>query len=258
MTATYQALFTGIGTEAQFSAKQDFLLYEADMTYRRALKQLNAGDVLGAMEPNVKAHVPVSGGSVKHARFAASCTYSNSDVMRFFFSDPEKFTAHKASELKKTGRNVLAALLDPQDTTDRQRIRVLQSDAKWAEMDANPAKILPPFSADWYDITQWAEALAKTGPLLADAIAYGRKVPGDPMADPTFRQKRAILAGALDGVTHKTRSAFEKAFPICVMATLAGLTLGAKQAAVFEAQWNSMSITSNKPADANRRLTAIA
>ncbi|MCU1292787.1 MAG: hypothetical protein JWP08_1637 [Bryobacterales bacterium] len=257
MTATYQALLTGIRTEVQLNASQDFLLYDAAMGYRQALKQLNAGEVLGAMKPEVKAQFPVNGSPVKHARFAANCTYSNSDVMHFFFSDPEKLTAHTAAELKTIGRNVLAALLDPQDTTDRERIQVLQSDAKWAEMDSNPARILPPFSADWYDITEWAEALAKAGRLLADAIVYGRKLPGDPTADPTFRQKRAVLAGALDGVTHKTRSAFEKAFPICVMATLAGVTSGPRQAAVFEAQWNSLTITSNKPAEATQRLTAV-
>jgi hypothetical protein len=255
LTATYQALLTGIGAEPKLNARQDFLLYQALMPYREALQQLNAGSVLGAMDLGIKKGMPANGKAVRHARFAASCTYSNSDVMRFFFSDPAKLTPHTASDLKRIGRTVLSELLDPQDPIDQKRIQVLGSDAQWAAMEADPVNIPHPFSTDWYDITQWAEALAKTGPLLADALAYAKKVAGNPMADPIFKQKRAALAKALDGVTHKTRSAFEKAFPICVMATVAQVTSGPSQAAIFEAQWNSQTITSNKPAEPAPVLT---
>lgn len=255
VTATYKALFTAIGTEPSLSARQDFLLYKASMAYRQALKQLNAGEALGAMPSSVKAQLPANGNSVWHARFAASRDYSNPDVMRFFFSDTETFMPRTAPDLKKLGRRVLASLLDPQDQTDRARIQVLQSDAEWAEMDSHPAQIRPPFYSDWYDITEWSKALATAAPLLADAIEYAKQVPGDPTADPIFRQKRAALAGALADVTRDTRATFEMAFPICVMSSLAGVTPGANSA-IFEAEWNSRTITSNRQAGSGQHLSA--
>ena len=56
-------------------------------------------------------------------------------------------------------------------------------------------------------------------------------------------KKRAAVALALDDATHNTHAAFEKAFPICVMASLAG----ASASPVFEAAWNSATIFSNAP-----------
>jgi hypothetical protein len=113
-------------------------------------------------------------------------------------------------------------------------------------MDANPAQIRPPFSADWFDITEWAEAVAAVSPLLADAIRYSNTVAGDPTKDPTFMKKRSKLAVAIDSVTHNTKAAFEHAFAICAMATLAGRTPGTLPP-VFEVAWNGTTLFSNKP-----------
>ncbi len=247
-TATYKALLAGMGAEASFGATQDFLLYRDSMGYRQALKQLNAGEALGAMPAAVKTALPAVAGPVGQARFAASCTYGNEDVLRFFFTDIQALTARNAGDVQKIGREVLASLLDPQDPTDRKRIGVLGSDPDWAAMDANPAGILAPFSADWYDITHWASAIAKVGPPLADTIRFGKTVRGDPTANPEFMKKRAALALALDSVTHNTRATFEKAFAICAMARLAGLTRGPAPPPVFEARWNSAIVFSNRPA----------
>ena len=246
-TATYKALLAGIGAKPTFDASQDLLMYHDSMGHRPALKQLNAGGVLGVMPAAVKTALPASGATVHHVRFAASCTYGNDDVLRFFFSDTQTLKPRALSDLKKTGRTVLASLLDPQDPTDQKRIAALTSDTNWAAMDANPAQILPPFSADWYDITHWASAIAKVGPILADTIDAAKKVQGDPTANPEFMKKRANLALALDGVTHNTKAAFDHAFPICVMATLAGLSPGATPP-IFEAAWNGNTLFSNKPA----------
>ena len=248
-TATYKALSTGIGVTATFAAGQEFLIYADSMGYRDALKQLNVGQVLGVMPPTVKGGLPASGAKVHHARFAASCSYDNDHVLRFFFSDIEAFTPRTSADLTKTGRAVLAALLDPQDPTDQKRIAALNSDQAWADMDANPAQILPPYSADWTLITWWASSIASVGGLLASTIQYAKTVVGDPTADKTFMKKRAALALALDGVTHKTKAVFERGFPICVMATLAGLTPGpTPPPPVFEACWNGTTLFSNKPA----------
>jgi hypothetical protein len=87
------------------------------------------------------------------------------------------------------------------------------------------------------------------GPLLGDTIQYAKTVSGNPTADATFMKKRAALALALDGVTHKTKGVFEKAFPICVMSTLAGVTTAPAPASpIFEAAWNGATVFSNKPA----------
>jgi hypothetical protein len=244
-TATYQALISGSGVTAGFSAKQEFVLYRASMGYRPALSQLNTGEVLGVMPPSVKSALPAAGSPVGHARFAATCNYSNDDVLRFFFTDIQKLTPRKTSDLEKIGRNVLASLLDPEDPTDLQRMQVLYNDAAWAAMDATGSNIPAPYYSDWFDITvSWAPSIAQVGPILADTIAYARTVKGDPSKDPAFMKKRANLAHAIAAATRNTKAAFNPNFPICVMATLAGLTPG-DNVPSFSAAWNSTTLFSN-------------
>ncbi len=241
-TATYKALLAGTGVDPTFGATQNYILYKDSMGYRDALKQLNTGEALGVMPIAVKTGLPAKASAVKHARFSASCTYGNNDVLKFFFSDIAAMTPRTSNDLKKIARNVLASLLDAQDPTDQQRIEVLASDEDWSKMDANPAQIVAPFYSDWFDITEWAPAIAKVAPLLADTIRYAKTVAGDPTADPKFMKKRAALALALDGATHNTKAAFNQNFPICVMATLAGLTSGGPNAPTFQAGWNGVNV----------------
>jgi hypothetical protein len=244
-TATYKALISGSGVTAGFSATQEFVRYQDSMDYRAALTQLNTGEVLGVMPPSVKTALTGAGSAVHHARFAAACNYSNDDVLRFFFSDIQRLTPRKAVDLEKIGRNVLASLLDPQNPTDLQRMQVLYNDAAWAAMDATGSDISTPYYSDWYDITaSWAPSLAKVGPILADTIAYAKTVKGDPSQDPTFMKKRANLAHALAAATRNTKAAFNQNFPVCVMATLAGLTPG-DNVPSFSAAWNSTTLFSN-------------
>ena len=254
-TATYQALLTGTGATSTLAASQNFLDYHETLDYRNALKQLNAGEVLGVMPVSAKAAMSSVGDPVFHARFAASRTYTNDDVLRFFFSDIQNFTPRSATSLTQTARQVLAGLLDPQDPTDRLRMVVLQDDLAWEKMTANPAQIVPPYYSDWVDITNWAAAIAKTAPLLADAIQFAKTVQGNPATNPTFMKKRAALAEALAAVTHKANAAFDKAFPVCVMSALAGNAAGTKtNVAVFEATWNSSTIFSN---EVSRQAAAV-
>ncbi len=246
-TATYKAMLAGIGASANFSAEQDFLLYRDKLPWRSALKQLNVGESLGVLPPSVKSALPAVGIPVSHARFAAQSVYSNDDVLRFFFSDITQRTPRKKSDLVSLGRTVLASLLDPQDPVDNARISVLQDDGKWAEMDANPAQILPPYSADWYDITTWADAIVAVGPALVAVFKIRESVAGDPSTNPAFMKARAKLAHAIDQVTHDTKAAFEPGFPICVMTKLCGGKPSGNPS-TFQAGWNSASIFSNKTA----------
>jgi hypothetical protein len=245
-TATYQALAAGIGFGVTLNAQQDVLIYKDSMGYRDAWKQLGAGVILGVMPQATWDQMPAAGPKVRHARIAANCEYDNDDVMRFFFADIQMLTPRRADDLKLLGRRVLAALLDPLDSVDQARREHLLNQSLWDAMDGNPAQIPPPFLSDWLDVTEWAEAVAKVAPLLADTIAYGKSVHGDPTADEKFMEKRRNVALAINSVLHNTNAAFDHLFPICVMASLAGRTPGHDPAPVFEAVWNSQTIFSDK------------
>ena len=245
-TATYKALSAGAGFGVTFDARQDVLVYKNSMGYRDAYKQLSAGVILGVMPEAIKDRMPTTGPKARHARITANCDYNNDDVMRFFFLDIEKLTPRRTEDLKLLGREVLASLLDPLDRVDQARREHLLNQSLWQAMDENPARIPPPFSADWLDITEWAEAVGKVAPLLAETIAYGKTVQGDPTADKKFMEKRRKVALALNSVLHKTKAAFDHLFPICVMASLAARTPGHEPPPVFEAVWNSKTIFSNK------------
>ena len=247
-TATYQALAAGAGFAAVFSATQNFLLYGDSVNYRQALTQLNAGEVLGVMPPAVKTALPGAGSPVKHARFAASCSYGNEDVLRFFFSDVTALTPRLSGDLEKIGRKVLAQLLDAQDPIDQKRIVVLNDDALWA-MQSDPQTPISPSYSDYMDVSKWAATIAKVGPVLSNTIAFAKTVQGDPTANPVFLKKRGALALALDGATHNVKMAFKQNenFPICAMATLAGLTPGANPP-IFQASWDGKTIFSNQSA----------
>jgi hypothetical protein len=245
-TASYKALSAGVGFGVALNARQDTLIYKDSIGYRDAWKQLGAGVILGVMPKSTQDNLPAAGPKIRHLRIAASCDYNNDDVLRFFFSNIKNFTPRKAADLKQVGRSVLASLMDPQDTVDQKRIQHLMDPNLWAQMDDNPAQIPPPFSSDWFDITEWAEAVAKVAPLLTDIIAYAKTVHGDPTADDTFMRKRRKVALAINSVLHNTRAAFDHTFPICVMASLAERTPGHSPAPVFEAAWNSQTIFTNK------------
>lgn len=245
-TATYKALAAGIGFGVMFNAKQDVLIYKDSMGHREAWKQLGAAVILGVMPPTVRDQMPATGPKVHHARIAANSEYDNDDVMRFFFSDISKLTPRRVDDLKLLGREVLASLLDPLDPVDQARREHLLNQSLWDEMDQNPAQIPPPLMSDWFDIAEWAEAVAKVAPLLADTIAYGKMVHGDPTVDGKFMEKRRNVALAINSVLHNTNAAFDHIFPICVMASLAGRTPGHEPMPVFEAVWNSQTVFSNK------------
>jgi hypothetical protein len=245
-TASYKALSAGAGFGVALNARQETLIYKDSINYRDAWKQLGAGVILGVMPKSTRDNLPAAGPKARHLRIAASCDYNNDDVLRFFFSDIKNFTPRHAADLKQVGRRVLASLLDPLDPVDQKRIQHLMDPNLWAQMDDNPAQIQPPFSADWFDVTEWAEAVAKVAPLLTDIITYAKTVHGDPTADDAFMRKRRKLALAINSTLHNTRAAFDHAFPICVMASLAERTPGHSPAPVFEAAWNSQTIFTNK------------
>lgn len=101
---------------------------------------------------------------------------------------------------------------------------------------------------DWFDIVEWAGSVADAGTALANAISYAKTVVGDPTANPEFMKKRDKLALAIDAATHDSHGAFDPAFGMCVTAALAGRTPGHDPTPVFEAEWDTKVIYSNKVA----------
>ncbi|MGA7413708.1 MAG: hypothetical protein WBW33_24755 [Bryobacteraceae bacterium] len=247
-TAAYQALGAETGFGLTLTAQQDMLIYRNTMGHRAALKQLNPGVVLGVMPKSVKTAIPATGPNVRHARFAASCSYSNDDVMRLFFSDPVKMTPWKREQLWPVGKTALVKLLDPQDPADLARIQVLMDPHGWDGMEFNNTSLKGAEAVDWFDIMEWAGSVADAGSSLADTISYAKTVTGDPTADPTFMKKRRNLALVIDAATHNAHGAFDPAFGMCLTATLAGRTLGHDPAPAFEAEWDSKVVFSNKVA----------
>jgi hypothetical protein len=247
-TAAYQALGAGTGFGLTLMAQQDMLIYKNTMSHREALKQLNPGIILGVMPTSVKTAISATGPNVRHARFAASCSYNNDDVMRLFFSDPGKMTARKREELWPVGKATLVKLLDPQDPTDLARIQVLMDPHGWDGMGFNNNSLQGAERVDWFDIVEWAGSVADAGSALADAISYAKKVGRDPTADPKFMKKRRELALAIDAATHDSHGAFDPAFGMCVTAALAGRTPGHDPAPLFEAEWDTKVISGNKAA----------
>jgi hypothetical protein len=256
-TAAYQALGAGTGFGLTLTAQQDMLIYKNTMGHREALKQLNPGIILGVMPGSVKTAIPATGPNVRHARFAASCSYNNDDVMRLFFSDPGKMTSRKREELWPVGKATLVKLLDPQDPTDLARIQVLMDPHGWDGMGFNNNSLQGVHRVDWYDIMEWAGSVADAGSALAAAISYAKTVVGDPTADPKFMKKRRELALAIDAATHDSHGAFDPAFGMCVTAMLAGRTPGHDPAPVFEAEWDTKVISSNKTAVAAIQATGV-
>jgi hypothetical protein len=256
-TAVYKALLGALGTNPTFDATQNLLEYHNSLGYRSALKQLNAGKALRAIPASANLGLPPTGQPVHHALFKASRKYTNDEVLRFFFSDGPGLTSRTLEDLKRLGRQVLASLLDPQDPTDHNRIAALRKDEMWASFDAQPSNVPTPFYSDWVDVTDWASSLARTGPALADLIRYAKTVPGDPTVDPVFIDKRKKLELALASVTKDTHAAFDHAFPVCVMSALVDeQPHAAASLPVFEATWNSKTIFSNAPAEAQKTAAA--
>jgi hypothetical protein len=137
-------------------------------------------------------------------------------------------------------------LLDPHDPVDQKRISILRdtSDGSiWSGFNDNPATIPAPYSADWLDINDWADSVAKVGPLLKDTVKYCKTVPigTDATKDAQFQNKQKAVLAALGSSMRNSEAAFDKSFSLCVMATLAGRTPGTP-APSFEAGWNGKTI----------------
>jgi hypothetical protein len=70
-------------------------------------------------------------------------------------------------------------------------------------------------------------------------------------------KKRRELALAIDAATHDSHGAFDPAFGMCVTAALAGRTPGHDPAPLFEAEWDTKVISSNKAAVAATQAKGV-
>ncbi|MDQ2840303.1 MAG: hypothetical protein M3Y72_04540 [Acidobacteriota bacterium] len=234
-TVVYAASNTGTGINWKIEATQSLLLYKEQSNLESVRKNLLLGMALGLlMEGDLGLLTPQA--PYKYFRLAAKATFEGEDALRLFFLDVPARTAREEKDLKRLGRQTLAALLDRNIPADRARVAVLNSDAQWEEMENQKFPADSPGSySDWFDIATWASAIAGVAPHLREVLSVvDKNQGGDPTKDPAFMNARKALAKALSDVTHDARAAFEKGWPIAVMVALTGRSAPVN----FEAQWD--------------------
>ena len=234
-TAGYSAAGVKVFSGPALRVGQTLSIYKARTDSQDARKNLRLGTALQLVSEAEISAVALET-EFKYFRLQARTSFEGENALRLFFSDTGARTFHDEKALKLLGRRVLAGLLDPGNAADHARLLVLDSDAIWAEMDAQqfPAGSRASYS-DWYDITFWAHAIAAVGPRLK-AVLAAAEVAGsaDPAKDPRFMAARDALAKTLAEVTHKTAAAFEKGWPIAVMFALSD----GRAPAAFAVAWD--------------------
>ncbi|HEY7212193.1 MAG TPA: hypothetical protein VH477_18100 [Bryobacteraceae bacterium] len=235
-TVAYSAAGRGAPAGPALSAAQSLLVYKARQSYTALKKDLLVGEALGLLSAADLAAIGLQK-QFKYFRLTASAVFDGDDALRLFFSDIAARTPRTEEDLKKLGRKVMIALLDPAIATDDARRKVLASDALWAQMEQQKFPANSPASySDWYDIVTWAHAIAAVAPKLSDVLAAWQTVTGDPAKDTHFMAARDALASALAEVTKNTRAAFEHGWPVAAM-----YALGGRSAPVtFDAQWDGV------------------
>jgi hypothetical protein len=193
------------------------------------------GTALGLIPPGTWDASLASESDFHHVKVSAQAQYKRDAVLRLFFSDPTGRIGRDRPQLEATGRNVMAALIAPDDAIAKARISALRDDALWKAMDdtGNVAafgqleaikrydlQAQHAIATDWIDITWWANAMRKVAPPLADMLATTEASAGDPTKSQTWQKKRQALADAIADVTKNTRAAFAEGWGLAVMSTL--------------------------------------
>jgi hypothetical protein len=129
----------------------------------------------------------------------------------------------------------MAALIPECEGSGKARRTALTSDAIWHAMAVNgnmgAFSTLPEFrsfqraeigaiSADWSDITWWAEAMESTGEKLKEVLAVVRKTPGDISKNNAFMSAREKLADALKKAANRSKAAFTDGWGLAVLFAL--------------------------------------
>ncbi len=249
-TVAYTAAASQPGLKTDIEAEQSLLVYSARSSYAALRKSLLLGVSLQLISAADLEKITIQR-EFQYVRLAARATFQGDDALRLFFSDIQTRTGYREEDLKRLGRQVLASLLDRNDTADNLRRQILNNDAAWAEMDNQKFPPGSPASySDWVDITTWAHAIAAVAPRLKSVLEAADNLKGaDPAKDSQFMAQRTALSKTLLEATRDTRAAFEKGWPIAVTFALTGR----KAPVSFTAQWNG---TKYFDAETAKALTA--
>ncbi len=216
-----------------FTASQTYFRCQARMSRPDMAQQIKVGEVLNLVPRGSWESIFSADATFGHARISAAATYDAEAAMKLFFKDPATQTVRSHEEFERTGRQVLAALIDPSEPTGPARIRILQDQTAWAAMDSTGAvsafktiaglSMLSPnelsdVGVDWTDITWWADAMTKVAPKLSAVLSVLKSsTANDPATDPNFMKKRKDLEAVLGQVTRNSRAAFAGGWGIAVM-----------------------------------------
>jgi hypothetical protein len=248
-TASYAAV--GSKFNASLTIVQGFMDYSRNMSPQRLRNDVLLGSVLGLIPSDAFDAALAKNTPFPHARVSLNLHYDSAAVMSIFFSDTAKCVPRTREELESVGRKAMLGLLDPAETGNAARIRILASDAAWSAMDddGNPfnfdkirdlrglsATELGAVSADWVGITWWANTISKVAPLLACTLtALDGTSAKDPTTDPEFTKEHKKLAAILGAVARETKSAFVNTWGPAVISALSGY----RGTAQMDVAWDS-------------------
>jgi hypothetical protein len=206
---------------AALTTNQSLVVYK-DVTGKADLeKLLRLGPAIG-----IQAAVTIDNPKPRHVLIEASQKITGAQAENMFFSNTAERVPWDLNELTLMGRRTLANLLDPADSVDATRIRILLDDGAWQQMDNQqfPRSTSPASYSDWYDVTFWANAVHNAGGPLRDVLNAIDEMPAgeDPSTNADFTRKRQALAKALASVVKDSNAAFEKGWSIAVTYALAG------------------------------------
>jgi hypothetical protein len=251
-TATY-AVVSG-HLNLNLSVMQSYHRYSSNMSMADVRESVSLGYALGLIPQGSLDATLNATPSFYHALVSAVVRYDTPALMDIFYKDPASQIQRSSTELEQAGRDVMCMLLNPADPTDAVRLKVLQNDDAWAQMDeiGNTAAFsgIPDLAslsptqlgaviADWISIVWWAQALAKIAPALsATMLALSQAPAGNPSQDAGFMKARAKLANVLGDVTRNTSAAFVHGWGAGVMFALSGRHGSAE----MELTWNSKTL----------------
>jgi hypothetical protein len=251
-TATYAVVSSKLNLN--LAVTQSYQKYSSNMSAADVRESVSLGYALGLIPHGSLDATLNATPSFYHAFVSAVVRYDTPALMDIFYKNPALQTQRSNAELEQAGRDVMCMLLNSSDPTDAVRLKVLQDNGAWAQMDeiGNTAAFhdipelrglgttqLGAVCADWISIVWWAQALAKIAPALsATTLAVSQAPAGNSSQDAGFMKARAKLANVLGDVTRNTSAAFVHGWGEAVMFYLSGR----RGSAEMELIWNSKGL----------------
>jgi hypothetical protein len=221
-----------------FSVCQTYFRFQAKMSRDDMREQVLLGKALQLMTDASADQVLAAAREFGHVKVDVAANYDCSAAMKLFFADPDQRTGRSLADFERLGRQVLASLIDTNNSIGATRVRILHDNVAWKAMDDIGAVMsfgtipelrtlstneLADVGVDWTDIRWWAEAMSRVAPKLRDLLIWLDAFRGaDPTTDRAFMKKRAALAGAIGHVARNSKASFAGGWGVAVMETVSG------------------------------------